>query len=504
MEDKLISSPAKSQADVRVISIDVLKGVSIFLVILAHTAELNFVPSQLWVWGLLYTLLDVFGPSMFIFLSCLGVVFSVKKRQGTGDEKKARNAVFLRAAIIFLMSCVVNLVLGWQWMGPLSFWTWFILQFIAFGQIITYYALKMPKMTRMILAFLVIFIITPFLFDPSKGSGVIYVGMENAGIDYTQLNPGDLSNPYALLYFLLFFQPFESPLFPWIAVPLIASIVGEALVKSVQGGSKTKRPFQKAALTDGVIFVVIAVIFGSYIDNNDLGFGIIAVINDQPYFHIPGVFEFLIMHSSLNLLYGIGMALIILSITYYVLEIKQVRRGRITNFLNFYGRFSLSLFLFSAVFAALPDFISLAITGKMTPVMTLWPIPTIAFYIIAVWAFLYYFLKLLVTRYKGIGTVEWVTSTFGRGARGAQIFFETQIRYWKEQFEKISLKAKQLLKLSPSEEPLSNPLEIYMADALGENVVEEPPDTIKERARMEKKREKEDSASEDDDTFGVF
>ncbi|HMF34854.1 MAG TPA: heparan-alpha-glucosaminide N-acetyltransferase domain-containing protein [Candidatus Lokiarchaeia archaeon] len=499
--------------DTRVVSVDVLKGLAIMLVIVAHVAEINFVPSQMWLYYNLYTFLDVFGPSMFVFLSSIGVVFSFKKRKSRYDEKKARNAMFQRALIILLMGFIPNIFINSAF-GLLSFWLWFVLQFIAFSQIITYYALKIPRMTRGILAFLIIFIITPNLFSYITGVNVTGAaasytggGMTAAGIDFRTMTPADLSNPYALAFWLLFFRPYMTPIIPWIAVPLIASFIGEDLVKAQRiGTSEARRSFSKTIVFDGTIFTAIAIAFGSTITSFDYGIGMIDGINNQPYFQISGLPEFLIMHSNINLLYDLGMGMILLGITYYLIDVRGTgAKGRISNFLNFYGRFSLSLFAFHLLvggwFANLL-WLYPPTTGPNTP--WFYYVPVLALYVLFVWWFLYFIIKKLVVKYNGIGTLEWIASTAGRGAKGAKAFFDNQIVYWKDRFLTISEKAKALFKKPTDEPPLMNPVEMYMADMLGEPVVEEPPETIKEREKREKQRQKAEAEEADDDTFGVF
>ncbi len=453
--------PVTTGATERIISLDVLKGVAIILVILAHVAMYSFIPEEKWIYFVVYTFLDVFGPSMFVFLSCLGVVFSIKKKRGGTADKKSRNAVFQRAAIMFVIGCVPNIVSNFKF-GWLSFWFWFILQFLAFSQIITFYALKLPKITRMIIAFLLIFIITPGLFEN------ITTSMAAAGIDYRALRPEDLSNPYALGFWFLFYPAYMTPPLPWIAVPLIASIVGDSLVDAVsQGTREAKMSFLKSTIVDGIIFVMFSIGFGATVVNTDYGLNIIFGINYMnPYFQITGLPEFLIMHTNFNLLYNMGMSMILFSIVFYFTEVRGMR-GRKLNFLNFYGRFSLSLFVYHALL------------GIFFPNML--TIPWLVVYIIFVYAALYYLLKMLVVKFEGIGTLEWVASKMGRAKASSKSFFETNIRAFKEGFQKLGRKVKGLF---VPEYPVENPLEAFIYDALSEY------DHI-ERPREEGKQEKE-------------
>ncbi len=451
------SPPAALGTKERVISIDVLKGVSILLVVLAHMALFNFVPEEKWIYYVVYTFLDVFGPSMFVFLSCLGVVFSIKKKRGGSNDKRSRNAVFQRAAVMFLIGCIPNIVTNIQF-GVLSFWYWFILQFLAISQIITFYALKLPKITRMIIAFLIIFLIAPNLFD------FLTTNMNLAGIDYKILAPGDLTNPNAITFWFLFYPAYMTPPLPWIAVPFIASIVGDTLVDAISAGTvEAKMQFIRSALVDGISFVIVAMTFGGNIVNLDYGLNIIDGINRNPYFHVSGLPMFLIMHSSYNLLYNMGMSLILLSIVFYITEVRRIR-GRVSNLFNFYGRFSLSLFVYHVGFG-------IYFANMLT-------VPWLAVYVFAVYAALYYFLKLLVVKFEGIGTLEWVTSKFNRAKNASKVFFETQIRGFKEGFQKITKKVKGLF---VPDYPVENPVEAFIYDALSEYDHVRSPEEDKEK-----------------------
>ncbi len=65
-------------------------------IILCHVAEGWLDNDWMFVFGLAYALLDILGPSLFIFLSALSVIFSVKKKQGKVHPKIIRNQIFSR------------------------------------------------------------------------------------------------------------------------------------------------------------------------------------------------------------------------------------------------------------------------------------------------------------------------------------------------------------------------------------------------------------------------
>ena len=66
----------------RIESIDFVKGFAIVFIIICHAASIWLDSEWIYIYGMTYTALDILGPSLFIFLSALSVVFSIKKKSG--------------------------------------------------------------------------------------------------------------------------------------------------------------------------------------------------------------------------------------------------------------------------------------------------------------------------------------------------------------------------------------------------------------------------------------
>ncbi|MFX1503599.1 MAG: heparan-alpha-glucosaminide N-acetyltransferase domain-containing protein, partial [Promethearchaeota archaeon] len=71
----------------RIASIDFVKGFAIAWIILAHSALSWFDKDWKYIYGLVFAFMDVMGPSLFVFLSALSVVFSVRRKKGKLPEK---------------------------------------------------------------------------------------------------------------------------------------------------------------------------------------------------------------------------------------------------------------------------------------------------------------------------------------------------------------------------------------------------------------------------------
>ena len=65
----------------RIHSIDFVKGLAIIMIIGAHAAGAWMNSEWIFFYGICYTALDIVGPSLFVFLSALSVVFSIKKKK---------------------------------------------------------------------------------------------------------------------------------------------------------------------------------------------------------------------------------------------------------------------------------------------------------------------------------------------------------------------------------------------------------------------------------------
>lgn len=372
----------------RIVSLDVIKGIAILLVILAHVSMTTFRPEWKWLNALIYMILDVFGPSMFVFLSCLGVIFSAKKKRDDLDPNAVRNTVLRRAFALMIFAFATNLIIN-SGLGIFSFWYWTVIQFIAFGQIITFFILKMRKEQRMMLAFLIAYI-SPSVFNQ------LTFRMGQAGIDYLSLTVGDLGNFYALLYWLFFYPVFQVPILPWVVIPIVGSIVGENLVDSFNmknEGRKDAYPtFFKGLLFNGIIMTAFGILSGMNVKIDEFGLNIVERINASPFIDWPGIPEFLIHSSIPNVIYSLGVGMIIIAVSFYICEIKGYK-GRITKFFTFFGRFSLSLFAYHTIFLLFfRD--SLGIIGVLI-------------YVIVIWISLGFFLYVARYRWKGVGTLEW-------------------------------------------------------------------------------------------------
>ncbi|GAI63420.1 unnamed protein product, partial [marine sediment metagenome] len=122
----------------RIGSIDFVKGFAIVFIILAHSSSAWLNAENQYVYGILFALMDFLGPSLFVFLSSLSVIFSIKNKQNILPPKVIRMRIFSRGAMIIIIAMIYNIASltldGWGVPFPFNLWGWNILMFIGFSQ----------------------------------------------------------------------------------------------------------------------------------------------------------------------------------------------------------------------------------------------------------------------------------------------------------------------------------------------------------------------------------
>lgn len=374
----------------RLESIDFVKGFAIIMIMLAHVSFSWFNDDWIFLHGFLFAILDFLGPSLFIFLSSLSVVFSVRKKKGKLPEKAIRARVFSRGGMIIFIGVLINLgsVGTTQYPFPLNLWGWNIIMFIGFSQIFSYYALKIRKKRRALVGIFIIFISEPL-------RNALYLSKDQDLLVW-------------IAHYIITSPEATTPLLPFLSICFITTIFGEYLYEAMIKGTKDEYyHFFYITLFWGVVMAIFGFITGfeamppgSVPLSEYSHFRLLEIANKQDYIYYPGMWLFLIRGKFANMWYNIGWAFIVVSICFYIVDIKKVKENIFSSMLFYYGKISLSLFLFHYVFITLffrqfdliifiPVFLSYA--GFLG----------IAFYI---W-FEYF---------NGVGSPEWIMIQLGR------------------------------------------------------------------------------------------
>ena len=379
----------------RIGSIDFVKGFAIVFIILAHSAAAWLNSESYFLYGMLFALLDFLGPSLFVFLSSLSVIFSIRNKQNILSSKVIRMRIFSRGIMIILIATIYNLTsLSFGVYAvpfPLSLWGWNILMFIGFSQIFSYYALRLTKLSRAILGIVIVFssnFIRDSFFVPGIEAGNLVVTI----VHFIVIGP----NPMV-------------PLLPGLAICFISTIFGEYLYEAMNKGTHDAYVgLFRIFMIWSIILILIGLGLGFQLYTRDtiIGgvyeyphVGLLDVANGQGFFVIPGMPEFLIRGRGPNLIYNLGAALLVISISFYFIDIKK-NYGNFVKMLVYYGKVSLSLFFVHQIFLGIfsrqfniPLFLitNLCYIGLMGFCMYIW-----------------------MEYANGVGSPEWLMAAMGR------------------------------------------------------------------------------------------
>jgi len=413
----------------RIGSIDFVKGFAIVLIIIAHTAGAWFDSSWIFLYGIALSFLDILGPSLFVFLSALSVVFSIRRKKGTLPEKVIRNRIFSRGIMIIVIAIIFNIISieftieGYSF--PATLWGWNILMFIGASQIFSYYALKLSKIARAVIGLFIIFTsdnIRLWLFQ-GKEAGNVFISI----LHYIIVSPSPMT-----------------PLLPWLSICFLSSIFGEYLYEAMVGG--TKKDYKKLFRTFlywGIFLVLAGIFLGSkaYVPG---GFttselpldeyphiDLLNIMRTQsifPEITYPGMWEFLIRGRAPNMIYNLGAALLLIAISFYFIDIKR-KMNIFISMMNYYGKVSLSLFLLHFIF------ITLFLSSLNLVVFVF-----ICFGYLGFWGFLMYVWNEF---YGGAGSPEWIMVQIGRIGQKTGETVKKEIHIIEEEIKETVHKLKQ-------------------------------------------------------------
>jgi len=393
----------------RIASIDFVKGFALVWIILAHAGLSWLDYDWIYVYGLVFAFLDVFGPSLFVFLSALSVVFSVKRKKGVLPEKTIRNGILTRGVVIIIIGMLFNpmslLISGLAVPFPANLWGWNILMFIGFSQIFSYFALKFNKTTRAVIGIIIIYFspwIREILYE-FKGENIMV----------------------SILHFIITPPIPQVPILPYLAVCFMSTIFGEFLYEAMIKGTKEAyyKLFRIFSIY-GIVFVLLGIFIivprgitfniwdfgltrvlpgfqsspGILVRSEYLHIDLLDIANQQTYYQFGAMPMFMIRCTAHNMFYNLGVALLLIAVCFYIIDIKKKKNDAI-KFVLFYGKTSLSLFLIQ--YAFLPLY-----TRQFSIIFCL-----------IVWVgycgFLGFLMYIWLNYFNGVGSPEWIMRKIG-------------------------------------------------------------------------------------------
>ncbi|MGQ4875888.1 MAG: heparan-alpha-glucosaminide N-acetyltransferase domain-containing protein [Promethearchaeia archaeon] len=401
----------------RIVSIDAVKGFAIIFIMLAHTAGVWLDQDWIYLFGMIFAVLDILGPSLFIFLSALSVIFSIKRKQGVLPDKVIRARIFSRGIMIMLLGVLYNVISLPNVPFPLNLWGWNILMFIGFSQICAFYALKIKQPERIFIGLIVI-ATAPTLRE------VLYLNKD--------------SNIFAWIFHFIITSPAPHvTLVPWIGIIFISTIFGEWLYTAMEVGSKEEYIYLcRRFLFYGFFMVLIGIFLGCKLQTPETmpleeypHLYLYNIMNQQNYYKFAGMPEFLIRGTISNQFYNLGAALIIIAIFFHILDIKK-KWNNFYSMLVYYGKVSLSLFLIHYIF--------------LTLYVNQYNIVFFPFVEFAFLAFMGFFIYIWFEYFEGKGSPEYIMIQVGRigqktGEKVKEELKKTE-KIIKKEFQKIKKK----------------------------------------------------------------
>jgi len=324
-------------------SIEIAKGFSILIILFSNTIYywLYFGDELKYIYGFILTVLDVIGPSLYIFLASFSVSFTLKKKMGHIPEKSNRNKILKQGSYLILLGSFYNLLLNATCGFPQNIWGWNILFFLGFSQIICYYSYKMVRWARLVIGITILF---------------LTLGIREA------LYFGKDTNPVIEIIYFFVVSPFPIySLLPFAAISFFSTVFGELIYESIMLDSDVANiRSTRSVIKYGWVLLTIALL----VPFIDIGF-IITVDNFNPTKYpfidgisilithfvqfIPGSPLFLLKGTPSNLFFIMGLSLFIIGVTYYLFDVLHIN-NKIAKILSIYGKYSLTLLLIQFLF----------------------------------------------------------------------------------------------------------------------------------------------------------
>ncbi|HME52225.1 MAG TPA: heparan-alpha-glucosaminide N-acetyltransferase domain-containing protein [Candidatus Lokiarchaeia archaeon] len=338
------SAKAEPATKRRITTIDTMKGMSMIMIFYAHFAFILRTSDWTAFTRIQWLFLDFFGPAMFVTMSMLGTMLG----SAGGKDLSKREPLYPRRSLIkitylLIVGEIINLItLGG--IGILHVFEWNVVTAIAIFSLVMPLILRMKMRWRMVLIVLIVMLYYPLLnFSMSS--------INAAGVDPGAATPAQINDLPTIIYFLFFQQAMTCPLFPWLLVPLITSIIFEPFCKAYRSNAPgaIQAELRKIGYV-GLIFIAGAIALGFWLVPGYTRDIMPELSTPGQFFTYPfaGVPVFLVRHTPQYIFYNLGIICVIFSI---LAERQLIQQKRILweEKINNVGIMSLTLFLMSHV-----------------------------------------------------------------------------------------------------------------------------------------------------------
>jgi hypothetical protein len=379
-------APKAGKETDRLPTIDFMRHISMFFVFYCHFM-INWRAPEDSSWIILqWTLLDFLGITSFTGLSIIGNMLSYYKRVEKGDTRLFTPGSWVRALCLYAIAIPMNLV-AQGYMGGFALLMGNVLTIIAVFSLLTPLILQLDWKVRTVILAVLVASYYPLV-------SWAWGGLVDAGIPPEGIAAANLADPRVFVYYVLFDHRMTAPLFTWLPIVFLVTIVFDRFVKMQGKMSKEGLAHELRRIAAiGAIIAVASVLVGSAPSQGYIAGELANLIH-------PGFFitwpvnwlpMFLVRNSASMVVYNFGM----FCVTFFIFGTIQLVHGKRfpaqEKLMNF-GKLSLTGFLLShipyAIQISLPFLLFYAIF-----------IPIYIAIIEVFW--------LWTTRARGVGSVEW-------------------------------------------------------------------------------------------------
>lgn len=295
----------------RLNSIDIFRGLSILWMFLGHLLHWWLIEQEVWLYDIVFMILDPIGSSAFIFIAGLSTAISLRSRYLKAEKSENYNEYIIkreylfRALLIFIVALIYNASIALSLLNPWYIWTWFVLLTISISQFIAWPLFKLKMLYRIIIG-IAIWILNQFLLVsllPYQGKANIFGFLFH--IFYHSLD----------LDVILSFFPFF----------LFGGVLGELIFKIYQKKDTDliKKSLKKKLIYPGLIVGIVLIILGILI-------------------RFP---QFLVNRSFSWMIYTLGIDICLLIIFLIFEEYIYFKKRTKNGFLFYFSYYSLTVYL---------------------------------------------------------------------------------------------------------------------------------------------------------------
>ncbi|MHA1341724.1 MAG: acyltransferase family protein [Promethearchaeota archaeon] len=365
--------------------LDVMRGISMFYMMITHLCQFALIPEDKWLWAFFYVFIDIIGVPAFLFISGIATSISMESKYKRNLErgipkkiisKSIRNDAFYRGFFVLFIGFLYNIGFAITQGGIKYIWGWTILQLMGFTQILLYYIKKLSLQSRFILMFGILILSDPLLH--------LLYGNPNYFLNF--------------LGFILFNPSHMDPPLPFLFYPILGTTIGDIMMndETVERHDLKfmGKKFRSYLVIIGLILLGLGILMGyrgEPAQEENWPFSII-----MKEFNIEFLPDFFDRGSPSNILYCSGILMLLFSIfNRYYMRIYS-KKHRVYTFFSLFGRASLTIFLGHHLFYF--------IINKAYNAYTIWWIATI---VVGIISMIYVAWYLLADLKYGI---EWIIS----------------------------------------------------------------------------------------------